>query len=313
MTRNYVVAAGGLGNQLFQVAAALATNPDELVLLDFSRNVRKNETGMADISDFELDTPINWNFDCGRKVFFRRFTNFLFRQSVQKRSFVNRLLHSHLGIIFIKYLYSAVLKSRICPVVATDNGYFDIKSTRTPNLYIGYFQSYFWATQERTSQKLRSMKLINENNLKSLLSQKKKEVTVVCVHIRMGDYKFEPDFGMLSSEYYAEALKLILRKNYFDEIWLFSDEPMKAIEKIPEKFSDKIWIVPKLSAAETLELMRYGNYYVVANSSFSWWGAMLSKIPNPVVVAPDKWFKRLDDPKLLIPSSWIRVKANFDS
>jgi hypothetical protein len=66
------------------------------------------------------------------------------------------------------------------------------------------------------------------------------------------------------------------------------------------------FVVPDkdISPSETLELMRYGRAYVIANSSFSWWGAYLRMNHRASVYAPKKWFKGMEDPADLIPPDW---------
>jgi hypothetical protein len=56
--------------------------------------------------------------------------------------------------------------------------------------------------------------------------------------------------------------------------------------------------------------MRYGSSYIIANSSFSWWGAYLRKNQNAPVYAPNKWFKGMDDPDQLLPPDWRIVQIN---
>jgi hypothetical protein len=74
--------------------------------------------------------------------------------------------------------------------------------------------------------------------------------------------------------------------------------------------SNARWFTDKnLNSAETLELMRCGKAYIIANSTFSWWGAMLSNSENPMVICPDRWFKSQAEPLHLIPKYWKRVPA----
>jgi hypothetical protein len=136
---------------------------------------------------------------------------------------------------------------------------------------------------------------------------------ILAIHMRLGDYKSESSFGILGPEYYQEALRTILKKDEFTQVWLFSDEPNLAKEifhfetKLPMK-----WIKNQdISPAETLELFRMCSGYIIANSSFSWWGAKLSYKHSPVVIAPSKWFMSMDDPIDLLPPTWIRVSPRF--
>jgi len=127
------------------------------------------------------------------------------------------------------------------------------------------------------------------------------------VHIRLGDYKMEENFGILSEKYY-ECLNELWEGGSFGKIWMFSDEPEIAIEKIPKKLRGEVRIINDKSEvpAVTLEVMRLGHGYVIANSSLSWWGAMLSKNTNPIVIPPNPWFKSMPEPKNLIPEGWDR-------
>jgi hypothetical protein len=94
----------------------------------------------------------------------------------------------------------------------------------------------------------------------------------------------------------------------FTDIWVFSDEIELAKEKIPEIYLDRVRWIENVdnSSAASLDAMRLGHGYVIANSTFSWWGAMLSVNTEAPVVAPKKWFRNAPDPVDLIPDSWIR-------
>ena len=65
------------------------------------------------------------------------------------------------------------------------------------------------------------------------------------------------------------------------------------------------------SVVGTLQAMRLGCAYVIANSTFSWWAAYLSLNPSVEVVAPSPWFMVMEDPKELIPPNWEQIDAGY--
>jgi hypothetical protein len=137
---------------------------------------------------------------------------------------------------------------------------------------------------------------------------------ILVIHIRLTDYLSETNFGTLNSAYYSEALSLALELRSFSDIWVFSDDVELAKKRIPLEvdlpltwFSDL-----ELSTAETFTVMRQGQGFIIANSSFSWWAARLSLTAHPLVITPKPWFKNLNEPDNLIPPDWVRIDANYD-
>jgi hypothetical protein len=63
-----------------------------------------------------------------------------------------------------------------------------------------------------------------------------------------------------------------------------------------------------LTASENLELMRLAKGFIIANSTFSWWGAFLSREKNCLVTYPSPWFSDLANPPMLFPEKWVGVK-----
>jgi hypothetical protein len=133
----------------------------------------------------------------------------------------------------------------------------------------------------------------------------------ILVHVRLGDYVSIDTFGIPSESYYEGALTYILKNSNLDKIWLFSNEPEKAIDLLPEWAQAKIRIIPdsSLTPAETLELMRHCHAFVIANSTFSWWGAYLSYNRDSLKAGPTPWFKGEPSPKDIIPETWKTFQA----
>ena len=133
------------------------------------------------------------------------------------------------------------------------------------------------------------------------------------IHYRLGDYKLEKNFGILSPDYYISALNVVLRSTQIDEVWIFSDEIDLASKILgSERFPNVIWIDPKNHTTESsFELMRQGDAYIIGNSTYSWWAATLSYAEPKLVIAPSPWFAEIEEPLFLIPPNWQRIESKF--
>jgi hypothetical protein len=126
----------------------------------------------------------------------------------------------------------------------------------------------------------------------------------VSLHVRRTDYLTNSaNHYNLSLEYYEEALK------HFDgrQVIVFSDDPEWCQEQ--ELFSDDRFLVSESGDNKIdLCLMTFCTSHIIANSSFSWWGAWLAK--SEKVIAPSKWFgpNNADkETKDLIPETWTII------
>ena len=129
------------------------------------------------------------------------------------------------------------------------------------------------------------------------------------VHVRLGDYLAEGGFGTLHKIYYKKAIGKAMELGDFGKIWMFSNDALEAINRLPDNLKLEVRVMPPFqeSPAMALEVMRMGKGYVIANSTFSWWGASLSYQPKPVVIYPYPWFKSLDSPLDLVPPNWFPI------
>lgn len=126
-----------------------------------------------------------------------------------------------------------------------------------------------------------------------------------CIHVRRGDYLKYPDHHPTQTmQYYLKAIEQIPVKKFM----VFSDD----VEWCKQKFKSDIFTINETSSvASDFRKMCTCSYFIIANSSFSWWSAWLSKSKCKVVVAPSNWF----GPKLntsnpitdLIPPGWIII------
>jgi hypothetical protein len=171
----------------------------------------------------------------------------------------------------------------------------------------GYFQS--WKTVE-AAYRLGAKKELSLKSPSDWLVTAQQQAAVedpIAVHVRRGDYASSGVFGLLSAEYYGEALERLRRRGLRGPIWLFSDDPEVAVEIIDAPC--EVMASP-VGPQEELLAMSRAAAFVTANSSFSWWGAWLSGSKH--VVAPGEWFKESPEPAGLVPPWWTRISSRWD-
>jgi hypothetical protein len=304
--RVWISLTGGLGNQLFQLAAACSLDPSELVLESRFGMPRKTKN-IPDILYFEFPEKIKWGKEAPEPLFFRKVVGFLLRAGIEPRKVEESRLVKTLIVVISKVLISFRVGKNVDIVTANDVGYSPIQ-TKSSNIFlIGYFQTWRYAELPEVRDFLKSLTLKEKSPLLIEHEKLALEEFPLVVHVRLGDYRLENDFGLLSSRYY-ESIAELWSSGAYKKLWLFSDEPTEALELIPANLWEHTRVIDDKSEAPcvTLELMRLGYGYVIANSSLSWWGAMLSRTENPSVTAPQPWFKSMDEPKDLIPLNWQR-------
>lgn len=130
----------------------------------------------------------------------------------------------------------------------------------------------------------------------------------VSIHIRRQDYLMSKSgFTSMSLDYYRNATTYIKETiNEFTPI-IFSDDYLWAKENLG--FLPNAFYAEKLSLRdfEELTLMSVCAHHIIANSSFSWWGAWLNASKEKIVIAPEKWHSSHTAESQLLPYNWIRL------
>ncbi|WP_440874444.1 alpha-1,2-fucosyltransferase [Thalassotalea sp. PLHSN55] len=131
--------------------------------------------------------------------------------------------------------------------------------------------------------------------------------TTVAIHIRRGDYlKHKSLGGICTTDYYEQAVKKIESLVENPMFVVFSDDIPWCRENLKvanAKFVD--WNGGENSYRD-MQLMSLCNHNIIANSSFSWWGAWLNANPNKIVVCPGKWIHYTDSLGIL-PKEWLVI------
>jgi len=304
---------GGLGNQLFQLAAGLATAGSRKLTLEIDLKSSDGNLGQFDLPS---GTDVKFLDTRNKRINpFSMLCNLNLRLSTQASpNFGKRTLKflSSSSLIF----FLSMRNRKFIKVIGPNGlGYSDIASPYKHLYLLGYMQSYVWSENIEVREKLGKMRLRRRNfHLDSIVGELKSK-KVMGVHVRLGDYLANPQFGQLSEDYYRRAVQKGLDNYEVDSIWVFSNDLLKARAQL--KFLEEIgleinWVDDsQLSSAELILLIANCAGLVLANSSFGWWGARLS--PNAVkfAVAPTPWFAEIESPRLLTPSTWVQVDSFY--
>jgi hypothetical protein len=181
-------------------------------------------------------------------------------------------------------------------------------------LYLsGYWQTYKYA--DAVAPQLRKEFLLREpakGNNQRLLEQIEAAPVSVSLHVRRGDYTLAAEGNIaLPLDYYHRAIDLI-RQHFEDPIFfIFSDDIDFARQNLPTGMR-QVFVEGNadFSSHEDLRLMAACQHNIIANSSFSWWGAWLNASPEKVVVAPRHWHLSRESTYVnLLPPAWHAIDS----
>jgi hypothetical protein len=283
---------GGLGNQMFQYAFGY-----QLAKL----SATQLKLDVAGFEQYKL-----------HKVAIHHL-NTSFEQAVMDNTVVNKLTSAH-GIRSLLKKYGLV-KPKIKIITEKGQGFqADLVSAYNEDVYFdGFWQSekYFQGAEDEIRERLQVITPPSPSNQQFLSTIK--NVNAVSVHIRRADYvtntKTLSFHGVCSMDYYQQAADIIKSKISDPVFFIFSDDIEWAKANInfntTQHFAD-------MNNADTnyedLRLMYSCKHHIIANSSFSWWGAWLNPAKEKIVIAPQKWFNHPgSDSSDIIPASWIKI------
>lgn len=281
MKLNIVSIEGGLGNQMFQYAFYLGIKhtffPDDYNEIFIAKYKHHN--------GYELN-----------KVF-----------NIKKKKFKN--------YYFIGFLKKTLKPFMVKNAEKVQLNYKQIYTSRNKPIiyYMGYWQSenYF----KNISPLIRETFKFNDNKIseknKNILEEIKKRNSI-SIHIRRGDYVNDINAKKILGDncnllYYQKAIEYIYSVIISPFFYIFSDEP----EWVKNNFSflENSLIIDWNKGKDSWQdmmLMSHCKHNIIANSSFSWWGAWLNNNNNKIVIAPKKWFNTFEAP-YIVPNEWIRI------
>lgn len=178
-------------------------------------------------------------------------------------------------------------------------------------LLFGFFQDprFFQKHQTEVRKAFTFNKGLSPENKK--LIEELRSVNSVSVHIRRGDYVEKKDYHfLLTNEYYERAADYIAERVKDPHFYIFSDDLEWVKKNIKLKYPHTFVEANQFQTGyNDMRLMSLCRHNIIANSSFSWWGAWLNNNPDKIVIAPNIWLN--DDGtwgKRIVPEQWIKIK-----
>lgn len=280
---------GGLGNQMFQWAFGkmLEITNDVEVYFDMSY-FSKSYARPYQLDVFNIEP--RFIEDLGDKL--KLSIIWLFRDFLNKREAFNITFFSEKQFNFDPHI------SKI-----ENNSYIE-----------GFFQTekYFKSIEEVIREDFKFIFPMDVENLK--FAQRIIDSNSISLHIRRGDYvqkkRYSDAYAECSLDYYQRGVEYIAQRFPEPILFIFSDDIpwVRKNLKLPYKSVYVSHNTGKRSS-EDMRLMSLCRHNIIANSSFSWWGAWLNKNPEKLVIAPQKWFN--DDNIVqtdVIPQGWVRLE-----
>jgi hypothetical protein len=276
-----IILSGGLGNQMFQYALYMALKEKKI-------NVK------LDISLYYL-TKMHHGYE------------------LEKCFGISEAITEYNKWHLLKLRFA--LKYKIKSLVFSDLLFYNQEVFNTRCKYVnGNWQSEKYFMQiENVIRDTFVFQNVDTENVK--IANEMANSNSIALHIRRGDYLENSIYsGACTEDYYSKAIDLILNKTNHQEniiFYVFSDDKLYS-EKFIENFETPVKLININSGNDSfkdLYLMSQCKHNIIANSTFSWWGAWLNNNSDKIVIAPQKWFVSCneDNYKDIIPDNWIKI------
>lgn len=294
---NIIRMSGGIGNQMFQYGLYL-----KLVSLG-------KEVKFDDVTEYELDNARPIMLSVFGIEYPKATREELVEMTDASMDFVSRVRRKLLGRKSGEYHEASVD--------------YDEKVLEMEDAYLcGSFQSerYFKDIERQVREAYRFRNVRIPEDIKGQIEEYErriKEGQSVGIHIRRGDYLDSADVygGICTDAYYNKAIKYMMKKYDNPQFFVFTNDSFWAEKwcEVRERELGKPFIAVKGTDEETgyidLMLMSKCKAHIIANSSFSWWGAWLNDSPEKCVVAPSKWLNTCECHDIYTPDM-IRITSS---
>jgi hypothetical protein len=283
--------SGGLGNQLFQYAFYLAKkkiSPD-VYINTYSIQRERCHNG------FELERLFGIKSD-NSSLKVRLVRKLLIFKKKKNYKTISTILLEAVKLTGVK-----IIQEKGCSVYNPEY----LQSYEGFVLYFGFWQSprYFDSFQDeiRNTFSFDKLQLSKKSNALLTILQ---SVESVSIHIRRGDFLTKMNNVTCDNAYYMKAISLINSKIENPYFVFFSDEPEWVKENFPSSNAVYVDWNRGIDSWQDMCLMSKCKHNIIANSTFSWWGAWLNENKEKIVIAPSEFIRNTKTPHIY-PIDWI--------
>lgn len=288
----------GLGNQMFQYASARAIA------------IQKN-------TDLYLDTKSYSNIAPGDTLRKYELSVYNIKASIATDNLLDSVLpQNSVRPRYIERVKEFFGQGRIWTFLESHHGYNSAILEQPKNVYLsGWWQSpkYFTSIRSTLLEELEPANPPNAMNGRYIT--KAQTLNSVSLHVRRGDYVSNDNatkhHGLTPVAYYTKAIEYFSKEVPSPTFFVFSDDLTWCKENLPLNKVNCEFISGNDGdmAYEDIRIMKNCKHSIIANSSFSWWGAWLNENPKKIVIAPKIWVQdtKQNNELDIIPEEWIRL------
>ena len=287
-----IIFNGGLGNQLFQYTLALHLQQK------YSKN----------IFFYDISKDYKIVHTSGISKIFKTKLKFLNSRKIPK--FIKHTIFSKYFLKLNNFAFK-IFEKKLFPLFVIDHHLKKINlnnhlvKSNFLSIFIGTWHTTINSYNDQIFEDLNFSKDFSiPYNSKNLFKS-----DFICLHIRRGDYvshkKASKYHGNLNNEYFLNSVNLIRSKYENLPVFIFTDDPKWVKNNLQPHIRNSHLISSDLQDAEVdFFLMTKAKYFVVSNSTFSWWTAFLSTKKNKFIIIPKKWFSKGEINSNLIYRNW---------
>lgn len=294
MPKAIVTIKGGIGNQLFQYA--------------FGESIKKKWN--CEVL-YNIDWFYRYGLDTPRELALLKLVDLNYIKHSKKKEF---LQSPHISKLLNQFSFLHKTEFRSEESFDFFEHYQKMPSKKIKKIFFnGYWQSskYFQLIEHDLRNKLLAYKTHLKKS--SLFNNIKNAKNSTSLHIRRGDYisnkAAKNTFDTCSLDYYKNAINNINKlAGEESKFFIFSDDIEWAKDNINID-NNLIYVDSKynLSDLDELFLMSICKNHIIANSTYSWWGAWIGSSKAGITICPKNWYKSSKQPNALFPEKWISI------